>query len=366
MKISILSMQKVDNFGSLLQAYSLQKIIKNLGHEVSFIDIEKKEEDYVLLNNNKIKVQNKFIKNIKKINKYFFNRIIVKLKMNEQVNVFSEFRTKFLNIKEVDNKKNYDLCVIGSDEVFNCLTKSSWGFTSQLFGNIPNAKKVITYAACCGTTTYDKLPRKLKNKISKSFKKIYSFSVRDQNTFDFVSSFEPTKSIIYNLDPVLVGNFDEEIEKYGKIDIPDNLCVVYSYFNRINKKEDIKKIKVFCKKNNLKIVCVGAPQLWCRNLMVLNPFQMLYVFSKAKFVITDTFHGTIFSVKYSDKFAVLVRESNKFKLNDLIDRLNIKKHLIKDLNDLDYTFCIDKDENNINEIIKKEAIKTNKYLEENI
>ena len=41
MKICILSMQKVNNYGSVLQAYSLKKNIENLGHTVDFIDIKK-------------------------------------------------------------------------------------------------------------------------------------------------------------------------------------------------------------------------------------------------------------------------------------------------------------------------------------
>ena len=49
MKVCILSMQKVQNFGSLLQSYSLKKIIESLGHEVSFIDIEPIPEDDKLL-----------------------------------------------------------------------------------------------------------------------------------------------------------------------------------------------------------------------------------------------------------------------------------------------------------------------------
>ena len=51
MKACILSMQKIDNYGSLLQAYGLKKIIESMGCSVEFIDIEKIEEDYRLLGN---------------------------------------------------------------------------------------------------------------------------------------------------------------------------------------------------------------------------------------------------------------------------------------------------------------------------
>ena len=49
MKVCILSMQKIQNFGSLLQAYGLKKMIEDLGHEVYFLDIKKIDADYELL-----------------------------------------------------------------------------------------------------------------------------------------------------------------------------------------------------------------------------------------------------------------------------------------------------------------------------
>ena len=50
MKIGILSMQRIENFGSLLQAYALKKTLETFGNEVSFIDIQYIEEDNKLLN----------------------------------------------------------------------------------------------------------------------------------------------------------------------------------------------------------------------------------------------------------------------------------------------------------------------------
>ena len=43
------------------------------------------------------------------------------------------------------------------------------GFTSQLFGNVPEAKRVITYAASCGTTKYEDLPDEIADRIREFF-----------------------------------------------------------------------------------------------------------------------------------------------------------------------------------------------------
>ena len=93
---------------------------------------------------------------------------------------------------------------------------------------------------------------------------------------------------------------------------------------------------------------------------------MLYAFSRAEFVITDTFHGTIFASKYSKKFATIVRESNKNKLIDLINRLEKNNHLCNNIQDINDIYLIDNDINRTNEICeiaKKESLD---YLKNNI
>lgn len=155
MKVCILSMHRVDNMGSLLQSFALKTIIEKLGNEVEFIDITKRNEDNELLRGYKQEYHEErettgLIGKIKKIDRFTLNRLKIKKKNLEQSNAFEDFRKSQLGIEK--RSPEYDVCVIGSDEVFNCLNSGAWGFTSQLFGNVPEADKVITYAASCGST----------------------------------------------------------------------------------------------------------------------------------------------------------------------------------------------------------------------
>lgn len=341
MKICILSMQKVPNIGSVLQSYALKKTLEFLGHEVNFIDIEFRAEDNALLNNRELLFDEEregksgFISKIHKIDKYTLNRILIRKKADLQNMKFIEFGQKELGLLKDDNDKQYDVCVIGSDEVFNCLSGAEWGFTSQLFGNVHQAKKVITYAASCGSTTYEALPATAIGKIKESFEKVSSFSVRDFNTERFINCLSE-KTVKTHFDPVVITNFDSEISSWrNKRIIEGPFCIVYSYYNRIHEKCEIEAIKQFCKRNKWKIVSVGAPQMWIKEYPVLNPFEALVLFEQAQFVITDTFHGTIFAAKYAKQFATLIRNSNRNKLGDLMERLGLKSHEITDFNQLD-------------------------------
>ena len=367
MKVSILSMQRVQNFGSLLQSYSLKKIIEKQGHEVSFLDIENNNEDNNLLvgmvqDFSKEGEGNGLISKIKKIDKYLFNRIAIKKLMEQQNKLFNQFIKNQLSIPDKHENKACDVCVIGSDEVFNCLQPSPWGFTSQLFGNVKQAKKIITYAASCGSTTLNEVPLNVQNKIREAFYKLEAISVRDGNTAEFVSGLAG-RSYEFNLDPVVVGNFDEEIAN-SKLpeNLPEHYCIVYSYYNRINTEQEINEIKIFCRKYKMEIVSVGAPQMWIKKHIVCDPFQILKIFQNADFVITDTFHGTIFSAKYSNRFAILVRPSNSNKLLDLVERLSLQEHIVNDKNDIEKLSRIIHKKDIVKNVSNYEYNRTKAYL----
>lgn len=371
MKVCILSMQRVRNFGSLLQSYALKKIIEGFGHQVSFLDIERIEEDAQVLTReghifpdeeNRTGVLSK----LKKLDRYTVNRLRIKLKNKQQTTLMEVFRKSSLGMGTNGNDGHYNCCVIGSDEVFNCMTKSSWGFTSQLFGNVRQADRVITYAASCGATVLEEIPVAVVNRIREAFGNVSAFSVRDDNTRSMVSALTD-KQVEEHLDPVLIGDFTEELSrtKFPE-NLPERYCVVYSYYNRIHKKEEIQAIQEFCRKHQLEIVTVGSPQMWKKRHLVLTPFEVLRVFENASFVITDTFHGTVFSAKYADHFATITRESNKNKLEDLIERLGVQQHRVTSFDQLETAYAVKNDKERIALLCSEERARSLRYLQENL
>lgn len=99
--------------------------------------------------------------------------------------------------------------------------------------------KVITYAASCGATKYQELPQSVADKIRSSFDRVSAFSVRDNNTHRFVENLT-SKTVVDSLDPVLIYNFDKEVEAAILPELPAHYCVVYSYYNRIHTKVEIE------------------------------------------------------------------------------------------------------------------------------
>lgn len=71
----------------------------------------------------------------------------------------------------------------------------------------------------------------------------------------------------------------------------------------------------------------------------LTPFELLKAFQNAECIVTDTFHGTLFGAKFGKRMAVLIRESNQNKLEDLTQRLQIQSHVITDYHIINIIYC---------------------------
>lgn len=364
MKISILSMQKVINYGSFMQAYALYSIIKDVtGENSCFIDIESGKKIIQYTKIDKIK---SILKSITK--GLFFEKIKDKKYLNILKQQFEQSFFKMLDLRNEYNDNNYDYCVIGSDEVFHCCQNSTWGFTKQLYGNVKNASNVISYAGSFGATTMDLIKKyRLEDEIVESLKKLKAISVRDNNSYKIIKELLPYSNIYQHLDPVLLYDFSQKMQESSEICPTDDYLVVYSYTGRINNKKEIKSIKQFAKKHNLKIYTIFCRYNWADKTVIPDsPFQLLRWFSKANYVISDTFHGTIFSIITHKKFCTLVRQSNFEKLSSLLEVFNLKDRMIFDASDIENKIDNEIDYEYVDEVRKKELEKTRNYLREYI
>lgn len=352
-KVGIISMQRIINYGSFLQAYGLKNIIeKNTDNHVEFIDYEF-EKELVKKEQNKKNVFCK-IKENKTLLRY--------LKKKKYLKEVAERYTKDLKIIGVGKNNFYpkvDAVVIGSDEVFNCTQSYPIGYSRNLFGKGYEKIDVLSYAASFGYTTYDLLKKyKIDREVGQMLEKFKAISVRDNNSLEVVNKLvgiEPEK----NLDPVLVYNFKNEIKKYKTHE--QNYIILYAYTGRLSAKEEAY-IKKFAKKNNKKIISIGYFSAIAEKNIICNPLYVFSYFKNADYVITDTFHGSIFSIKMNTKFCTIIRESNKNKLTDLLKTLGRTDRMVEKLEDIERLYNIEIDYKNTNQVIKKEQEKAINYI----
>ncbi|MEL0584275.1 MAG: polysaccharide pyruvyl transferase family protein [Candidatus Thiodiazotropha sp. (ex. Lucinoma kazani)] len=110
--------------------------------------------------------------------------------------------------------------------------------------------------------------------------------------------------------------------------------------NRLDSEDKINSIKIYARSKGLKIISVGFYHEWCDYNLVLTPFELLSLFKNADSVVTDTFHGTIFSIISRKPFVSLLRYENKMgsnsnKLNFLLSQLGLETRIYNYTEDLD-------------------------------
>ena len=364
-------MQRVCNNGSFLQAYGLKKLIESLGHEVVFVDYHIGKP---IMQTHKDRLRYDMLTNRNRAINLFTNFKCLRFILPGEMKYIADKRDKYkhetLPLLGINDEKHYntqvDALVIGSDEVFNCTqVNPEVGFSPELFGYRANTKRILSYAASFGNTTYKKLQDCNKvEELKGYFEKFAAISVRDKNSFDVIKALTGLEAEI-NMDPVLMYDFmsivpDKETRR--------NYIIVYAYRDRITAEES-EEIVSFAKKNNKRLISVAGQMDWCDEHFKGNPFEVLDLFRHADYAITDTFHGTIFSIINRIKFVTLIRDSkdgvygNQEKLQDLIERLGLKdRSYSKDKDDLESKLQADIQYNRVFDTIIKERQHTMQYL----
>lgn len=370
-KVGIMSMQRISNYGSFLQAYALKQLLEEQECQVEFVDYH--IEEPVIKDNTDS--GNKYIRKLKKGMETLQYKapFLHKLMFIQHKRSFAK---KYMPLLEIPKEMNYtpvlDCLVIGSDEVFNCIQKNTnVGFSPELFGKDNKAQKVITYAASFGNTTIEKLETYHKaDEIAERLKKFDAISVRDNNSGSIVEQLTGRKPL-YHLDPVLIYDYMNCCEKIPDIQSQEKYLILYAYSGRISHEEAVW-IKGYAEKKGLKVYAIGGIQECADRFIDCSPFAVLAYFKNAQEVITDTFHGTIFSVITHRRFATLVRKSvgnsygNEEKLTDLLERLGLVERMTYDVENLKNVNNRSIDYKRIDELLEKHRKIAIEYLKGNI
>lgn len=370
-KVGIMSMQRIANYGSFLQAYALKQLIEELGHKVEFVDYHVGAP--VIAGNADSK--NKFVRKLEKGLETFKYQAPLSHKL-AFIRYKQSFAKKYMSFLGITDEMNYyptlDCLVIGSDEVFNCIQKNSnVGYSLELFGKDNHADRLITYAASFGNTTLDKLEKYNKAEaVGRLLKEFNKISVRDANSGSIVEQLTGEKPV-YNLDPVLTYDYMNCCDRIPQIEISEKYLVLYAYAGRISN-DEADWIAEYAKIKNLKIYAIGGIQKCADRFIDCSPFEVLAYFRSAEEVITDTFHGSIFSVITHRPFTTLVRKStgnsygNEEKLCDLLNRLGLEDRMamrVEDTNRINQQLI---DYGKVNAVLQKQREIAQKYLQENI
>lgn len=337
MKIKTITTWADYNYGASLQAYALTTYLKTQGHDVEMINYlpsyQTRMYDYMWVNPES------------KVSKYMVTRWIYRVAKFAQrmttlgrKKVFDEFNFKKLPLTSEcyhsfeDLKKNppkADLFIVGSDQVWNVLYDA--GKDPSFYLEFVNEGKKASYAASFSFLDIDDDNRK---RIAKSLSTFDGVAVREYQGCKLLQ----TMGIdgIWVLDPVFLLSVEEwnnfvnrESYDYAEL-LKEPYLLIYDFEGN----EDIKAFAIeYAKRNDLKIYAITDkyPLRYAdKNFKTAGPVDFVRLIANSKAFISNSFHGTAFSVIFHKPVFVFNRHRHKVnsRMESLLTAFDLKDCLL--------------------------------------
>jgi hypothetical protein len=317
MKIGIITFHCADNYGAVLQAYALQTKLRELFKDAEIFVIDYRPR-YILKMFSLVKTHSVL---------YFFNsllqlpfRIIIKER-------FKRFRWENYSYIKVKEAVQLDCIVCGSDQVWNPVITQ--GFDEHYFGLINGFRgKTIAYAASDGGNIVRTGDR---THLQALFKNLALISVREKSTLSVLEGFGVTGTAVP--DPVLLLDKYYWSQKAARQKY-HNYILIYRVLPNDNILQDAELI---AQKTGKRIVELrfGIPY---KNMLSLKHtivpsagvYDFLSLFLNADFVLTNSFHGSAFSIIFNKQFcSYIINDSIQNRIVDLLSELEISDRYVQ-------------------------------------
>jgi hypothetical protein len=371
MKIGIITHQLKNNYGGLLQNYALQKVLESMGHEVLTINRIKRTPVKIKV----LSILNRFVKRILgekvKIRVWTTNKEDKIISQHTRDFVQNNIKTtkEIFTTKELINihkEYGFNAYIVGSDQVWR---ENAYGNDSEFLDFISNEDSVkkIAYSASFGVDFWT-FSKKRTDKYSHLAKKFNAISVREKSGIELCKNNLGVDAVLMP-DPTLILNKEDYIGLVNKAKINQSNGNLFAYIldkspnkidviNRISAKLSLKPFEVMPNQSFLAKLPKG--QRFDINRCVYPKVESwIRGFMDAKFVITDSFHGTVFSILFNKPF-ISIQNSRRgaTRFQSLLSLFELEERLIVKDEDLDNIILKVIDYNNINQIrdkLKKEA-----------
>lgn len=359
MKVGIVTFHMAENYGSVLQAYALTSFLENKGYIAEIIDYYF-EEDYRKYDlfrwRQYLKRPQTFLVDIRsyKIHK-------------KRKKKFEQFRAEHLKIskKRVIStnelkiyNNDYDSFICGSDQIWNL--ECTHGLNDAYFLKFVQKGKIkVAYAPSTGAYKInDMVTAKLKNAL-KDFTKI---SVREESLKIDLEKI-CSREIDVVLDPTLLltANNYRKIQKVQS-DIEKKYIFIYILSGVRHNQKLINCAKQLAKETGLHIKYVtdniNGHIKNAENCSGCGPEEFLSYISQSVYVITNSFHATVFSILFHKEFFSFPRNGSKSRIFDLLNMLQLEERYVEQGS----LKCEKINYDQVDKILMKERQKSIKFL----
>lgn len=324
MKIGILTQPLQSNYGGILQNFALQKVLKEMGHEVWTLDYNKFTWFNWFDNALRVLIHKLFGRKdsfLETPNKKDHKEIPLRRFVNKYINI-TKPRTKRFN-KKILKKYSLDTVVIGSDQVWRpkynlCIEDCFFKFASNL------GIKRVAYAASFGTDEWEYTQQQ--TEICAMLAKMFNgISVREKSGIFLCEKYLGVTAT-HVLDPTLLLHSEDYAQLLSQI--PQREPFIFAYLLDISEKKT-KEIVEISTRIGLPYLIKGADN----SISDSDSIELwLSYFRDAAFVATDSFHGAAFSIIFNKDFYVFGNERRgNSRFDSLLEMFDLKDRMIKDV-----------------------------------
>lgn len=325
MKVGILTLPNSTSYGASLQMFALYQALKKENVEPEIINYQNlymKEGRHTSVSRNS---------RVKKVCSAMLH-MRLKQKFHRFEKSMRMYPRKPLNQSDMLSavSSRYDAAICGSDQVWNPdITGSDLSYFLSFCG--PNTKRV-SYAPSFGRTI---LPEDFQALIRRELEMFTQLSVRETDGQKLLKKIIE-KDVPIVLDPSFLLDCNEWMQQESKYGVCNEPYILY-YTVRSS-----HSLLRFCmdlaKKKNMKVVVVGGnifSNLLGRNRDIhyacdIDPREWLYLLHHAQCVVTNSFHGTAFSINYQKDFYVEFSSLTNSRLENIIRIFGLEDRVIKD------------------------------------
>lgn len=364
-KISVITLHNIKNYGSALQTYATRCVMESLDFSVEFVDYFRKDVgDANLLLNNALRQNAKWNKN--PFMRHIFK--IVKMPTFEKLtSVFDRFQKKhihktpraYYSFEELcADPPKADIYCTGSDQVWN----STWnqGIEKAYFLEyVPEGAPRISFAASIGKNELDNWEIAVTRDM---LSKYAAISVREQRAVELLSVMG-ISGAVHVLDPTLMLTREDWLKLAHSRVIAKPYLLLYQLNDNAEMDDYAKKL---AKEYHLKLIRLTLSSDdflksgHCICLPEVEDFLSLFVY--ADYVVTDSFHGTAFSLNLNRPLSVFYPDRFSSRLQSILDLTGQLDRVVTDSKDLALfgkTIAFDR----VNKIFAQEREKTQQFLQ---
>lgn len=323
MRVNIITQPLFSNYGGILQNYALQEVLRRMGHKPLTINVPPREiseghcwKDYLKAARNLIRRwQGNYAAP-------FLNPHTLSVKERELSFPQQEFVRKYIEKKDVQapftskvaSESPADLWIVGSDQVWRPWCNPY--IENEFFDFLDDNTDRIAYAASFGTDQWE-IPEVNTPCVKELAKKFKAISVREESGLKLCKDYLNADAV-HVLDPTMLLTGEDYLALTSEENYPKGKYIAAYVLDPSKEKTCI--IKSESKNKNLPVEKVGS--------MHKDRFDSieswLATIAHAEYVITDSFHGTVFSLLFNRPVKVLGNDvRGNSRLQSLFDLLNL-------------------------------------------